>query len=344
MSHGNPPRDLQAGTTGNAKLVIKETLLSSGSEKASPWVCPYCLCDLGTDEAALSCVACEKQYPVTASGQPDFRLTHQCEFTFRYAYDPVWARFPWECVRLDWPENSSRKIEAADWEPTERAMISVVPEAEAGAQSLDLGCGNLRQRFKEPLTMLGYHHTGIDIDGTAPDALADAHLLPFRDESFDLVVTSAVFEHVKNPHLVMTEVARVIKPDALFIGSIAFNEPFHISYFHQSPLAVYELLASSGFDCRSIILTNKWNVFDAHFEMGFAGVHYPAILRQLIAGAHYQAALLPARIKSLLRRNREPLRAGRLSFARSHTASVGFIAVRKSHLHENRLVGRAIKA
>ena len=313
-------------------------MLSEAAERTQGWVCPFCLSDLEANQRSLTCTVCRKDYPVTASGQPDFRPKTPCEFTLRYSYDPAWARFSWERVRVGWPEKALEFPTTEDWESTEYSMMQSIPKAPDGGRSLDLGCGIARQRFKEPLSLLGYHHTGIDIDGNAPDALADAHLLPFSDESFDLVVTSAAFEHVKNPHVAMTEAARVTKQGALFVGSIAFNEPFHISYFHQSPLGVYELLVSSGFDCCSIILSNTWNVFSAHLEMGFAGIHYPRMLRELIVGTLYRGSLLPAKVKSLLRRNSSILRTAELSFARSHTASVGFVAVRTVCAHENRML------
>lgn len=40
---------------------------------------------------------------------------------------------------------------------------------------------------------------------------ADAAQMPFDDDSFDLVVSVSVFEHLTDPHLVMREIARVLR-------------------------------------------------------------------------------------------------------------------------------------
>lgn len=43
--------------------------------------------------------------------------------------------------------------------------------------------------------------------------IADAHRLPFRDNSFDLIVCSETIEHVLNPKKVLYEISRVMKKD-----------------------------------------------------------------------------------------------------------------------------------
>src|SRR6185503_14425065 len=42
------------------------------------------------------------------------------------------------------------------------------------------------------------------------DVAADAHLLPFRDGMFQRVECDAVLEHVRQPEVVMREIARVL--------------------------------------------------------------------------------------------------------------------------------------
>lgn len=303
------------------------------------WACPTCLGDLGESSGGLACAACGVRYATTASGQPDFRPTTPRTIRLEYSYDPVWGQFPWDIVELEFPPNPLPFEVRPTWEPTEVCIVRSVPPPTGPSQrSLDLGCGLDRQRFMEPLTLFGYEHTGIDIDGLAPDALADMHQLPFKNETFDLLVTSAVFEHVKNPHVAMAEAARVAKPGAHFVGSIAFNEPFHISYFHHSPLAVYELLTCAGFECHTIVLSNTWNVFLAHLEMGYAGARYPEWLRKTIAGTLVRVPLLPAAVKVLLGKDPgAPLADGK-SFARSHSALVGFVATRTPRPSETRCV------
>jgi SAM-dependent methyltransferase len=307
------------------------------NESVTILACPQCLSRLEQSAESSHCRLCERTYGVSAYGQLDFRPVNSCSISMDYSYDPEFGRFPWNLVQLEWSQNELPFTVPAHWEATELGMIRSVPKAESSKRAIDLGCGTEHQRFKEPLQMLGYESTGVDFDGAAPDILADLHLLPFRDESFDLLLTSAVFEHLKNPHVAMAEAARIAKEGSLFVGSIAFSEPYHISYFHCSPLATYELLTSTGFEVQAIILSRNWNVFNAHFEMGYAGARYPSMMRNLLAATIVRASLLPSAIKSLIHRNPQHLKDHELIFAKSHSAAIGFIAVRKRRLNETQI-------
>jgi len=207
-------------------------------------------------------------------------------------------------------------------------MLGVLPHAKSGQIALDIGCGENHQRFRDGLTQLGYTPVGIDIEGRSPDALADAHRLPFLDSSVDVVMTSAVFEHLKNPHVAMAEIARVVRPGGLVVGSIAFGEPFHISYFHHSPLGVFDLLDSNGLEGDIFVLSDAYNAIHAHLEMGYAGLRISRRLHRPIADIFRHLLIFPARIKSVATRSPGCVREARLAFARSHAASVGFLAHR----------------
>lgn len=302
-----------------------------------PWRCPMCLGLLDDDGRGPRCGHCGQQYLRTSDGRADLRVDGRRMLTFDCAYEPDDSRFSWDLVQVEWPQTPLPFDVPPEWETTELSLVRSIPAAAPGQRSIDLGCGGQRQRFRAPLARLGYDHFGIDIDGTAPDALADAHLLPFADRTFDLVVTSAVFEHLKHPHIAMAEAARVARPGALFVGSVAFSEPYHISYFHHSPLAVFALLDSAGFECRSLVVSNKWSAFHAHLEMGFAGARYPAWLRRLVPSLFLRATQVQSAVKWALGRGRGPLQQDLKSFARSHSAAVGFVAVRVPREKESRL-------
>ena len=55
----------------------------------------------------------------------------------------------------------------------------------------------------------------------------DGSLLPFQDNKFDLVLSTQVFEHVKNPFALMRELHRVCKPGGLIILTVPFVFPEH---------------------------------------------------------------------------------------------------------------------
>lgn len=50
--------------------------------------------------------------------------------------------------------------------------------------------------------------------------LADAKALPFDDQSIDAVYSVSVLEHIPEPHAVIQEIARVLKPTGLFVLTI----------------------------------------------------------------------------------------------------------------------------
>lgn len=98
-----------------------------------------------------------------------------------------------------------------------------------GATVLDLGCGNgaVVNEFRR----LGYESFGCDFvfkEGPDVQSLHEDHLirfierepyrLPFANDSFDLVLSDQVFEHVKNYDETLAEIRRVLKP-----GGVSLN-------------------------------------------------------------------------------------------------------------------------
>ena len=83
---------------------------------------------------------------------------------------------------------------------------------------LDFGCGE--GGLINALVDRGYDAIGCDIalygDGQTNSRvhkIADApYRLPCRDESIDIVVSTCVLEHARNPHEYMSEIRRVLKP------------------------------------------------------------------------------------------------------------------------------------
>lgn len=89
-----------------------------------------------------------------------------------------------------------------------------------GKKILDLGCGEgTRLNY---LALPGQKAFGIDISRTAilvaknrsksiNFSVGDLEKLPFKNESFDLIYSAYVFEHLENPEKVILEAKRVLK-------------------------------------------------------------------------------------------------------------------------------------
>jgi SAM-dependent methyltransferase len=63
-----------------------------------------------------------------------------------------------------------------------------------------------------------FRYLNLIYEGVAEECLlADVASLPLRDESIDIVVSSDVFEHVRDDAAGFSEIARVLKPEGYFI-------------------------------------------------------------------------------------------------------------------------------
>lgn len=128
---------------------------------------------------------------------------------------------------------------------------------------LDLGCGagDAIDLVARLMPDAAYH--GVDIESSpevdarvrSDDALKtyDGVNLPWPDRHFGLVYSRQVFEHVRHPDALMADVARVLEPGGLFIGSLSNLEPYHsYSIFNTTPWGLWRLLTENGFDLISI--------------------------------------------------------------------------------------------
>ena len=109
----------------------------------------------------------------------------------------------------------------------ERLPLFVEAVGGPGKRVLDLGCrtGAVTSHF-----LPGNLVVGLDVDS---DALERAEArgittvwgdveepLPFEDASFDVVVAGEILEHTRFPDDVVAEIARVLTPDGVLVGSV----------------------------------------------------------------------------------------------------------------------------
>jgi ubiquinone/menaquinone biosynthesis C-methylase UbiE len=100
-----------------------------------------------------------------------------------------------------------------------------------GMRILHAGCGwdknEISREFKDVCTVIG-----VDMDDRVKTMfhsefrLASLEALPFPADSFDVIFSEYVFEHLRDPEQVLLEMKRVVKPS----GSILILAPNYFSY------------------------------------------------------------------------------------------------------------------
>jgi Methyltransferase domain len=152
-------------------------------------------------------------------------------------------------------------------------MIRSVPP---NGKVLDLGCGPRDQA--QPIESVGYRYVGVDYSSPSADLLADAHSIPFGNDSFDCVFSYAVLEHLHSPFVAIREIERVLRPGGVFIGTVSQGEPFHASYFHHTTWGLVSLAESST----AMRLSRLWCGPGTVRSLAIMG-RYPKVIRMLLA-------------------------------------------------------------
>ena len=155
------------------------------------------------------------------------------------------------------PESSNPFIEEELWLKLERSTRELITKyANRGDRVLDVGVG--LGRTLGPLEQ--YRRYGIDI---SLDYLKIARKsgiqvffskiedMPFKDSSFDLIVTTDVFEHVLDLDHCTREVLRVLKPGGKLIVRVPYKEDLSA---YLSPDLPYEFVHLRAFDEASLWL------------------------------------------------------------------------------------------
>jgi len=121
-------------------------------------------------------------------------------------------------------------------------------------KTLDVGCGNkpYRDLFDD------CEYTGMDYNdvGAEPDIIGSAMEMPFQDESYDMVFSTQVIEHLTEPQQMVNECYRVLKPKGVLILTGPFYWPLHEipdDFYRFSRYGFENLLNKAGFQEIQII-------------------------------------------------------------------------------------------
>ncbi len=169
------------------------------------------------------------------------------------------------------------------------AVLKRYPLAETPVRVLDLGCGtgSSLDRFNKgsrPISWIGMdiaesQEVNSRVANGYPICTYDGINLPLKSDTIDLVYSHQVFEHVRKPELLLSEVQRVLKSGGRFVGSTSHLEPYHSrSFWNFTPYGFCSLLKAAGFS--SVVV-----------RPGIDG--FSLILRRLLALAKVRGPLEP---------------------------------------------------
>jgi len=216
------------------------------------------------DGASMVCAGCSSEY-AGMDKQPDFRLRRPKDVDLRIRLaEPLLPPDGFAFKPLSLRPNAEVDYAGVDvpWHIT-KEMLSHFPKAQSDdALALDIGCG--KSIHRGICEHAGFEYVGVDYYEDLAHMLGDGHALPFKDESFDFLLSVAVLEHIQFPFVMTDEAFRVLKPGGKFIGTVAFLEPFHDnSYYHHSHLGTYNVLKHAGFDIEVVAPSVDWSVLKA---------------------------------------------------------------------------------
>jgi len=212
--------------------------------------CPYCNQSLDNISEGLHCSQCELSF-TSNSDAIDFRLSKPKYVNVEHKLDGN-DNNPEHQVEYGF---LTKKATNADFQASdlpvhispEMATHYPLPQSEK-AICLDLGCGH--GGYKRFIEQLGYVWCGVDYSRKGAPIFADAHALPFMSNSFELISSLAVLEHLKFPDVALREAFRILQPGGTFIGSVTYLVPFHdtASYFNMTHCGLETALSDAGFE------------------------------------------------------------------------------------------------
>jgi SAM-dependent methyltransferase len=175
-----------------------------------------------------------KLFKLTASGKTHLGTCPICEHPTLFVKWDVWLRDNYLCLFCNSIPRQRALIHVLDKEfPTWR-NLRIHESSPSGASSAKLKtqCANY-----EPTQYWPDLQPGAIRDGQRCENLEK---MTFADETFDLVITQDVFEHVMHPDRAFREIARTLKPAGAHI--------FTVPYYRGKSTVIRAVKTSAGID------------------------------------------------------------------------------------------------
>ena len=135
-----------------------------------------------------------------------------------------------------------------------------------GGGSVGHGCEQIYKKSKA----LGIDLYSLDVYASPSlNTLADAHVLPFPSNYFDLVIIQAVLEHLIDPIQAISEIYRVLDSEGIVYSEVPFMQSVH----------------EGAFDFYRFSLSGHKHLF-RKFDIIRAGVHHGPLEAVLFLSSH----------------------------------------------------------
>jgi SAM-dependent methyltransferase len=232
--------------------------------------CSYCGNELEKTGNGAECPNCGLKYQYTHAGSLDLRLKKHKKYNLEFELGTHLLSnngLKIEPLMI----NIKPEVDFSDMivpNRMTREFLSYFPKAKSSDNlMLDLGCGDASH--KSVCEHAGFEWVGLDYDSIKAPILGDVHSLPFKNDTFEFILSIAVLEHIRFPFVMIREAYRVLKSYGRFIGTVAFLEPFHgDSFYHNTHLGIFNLLQYGGFTIEKIASSEKWSGLEAQASMG----------------------------------------------------------------------------
>jgi ubiquinone/menaquinone biosynthesis C-methylase UbiE len=232
--------------------------------------CSFCGKALSGKTSGAECPGCGLEYRYTDAGALDLRLQKTRHYDLQFELGTPLATNTG--LRIEPLEaNRTPEVDFAGMSVPHhmtRELMSYFPKAKSPSSlMLDLACGDAVH--KGLCEAAGFEWVGADYAPSSKAAiLADAHALPFQDESFECILSVAAIHLFRYPLVMMQEAHRVLKPGGVFLGTVAFLEPFHDDgFYHHTHLGAINSLQFGGFTVQKLAPSEEWSVLTAQASM-----------------------------------------------------------------------------
>src|SRR5574337_783395 len=155
-------------------------------------ICSYCGNSLEKTNSGAACPACNLKYQYTNSGSLDLRLKklkkYHLEFDIETPLLPD-SGFHFEPLPLNTKPEVDYSGKSVPLHLSKK-ILSYFPKAKSSnSLMLDLGCGD--RVHQDVCEHAGFEWVGLDYDAPNASILGDAHSLPFKNDTFEFILSIA---------------------------------------------------------------------------------------------------------------------------------------------------------